>query len=235
MDTAAQIAAQAGEIFVQCVKDKPDALLGLATGASPIALYRYLVAQYKAGAVRFRNVRTYNLDEYCGLAADDSNSYAAFMREHLFRFLDIPPENTHIPNGCAPDIAAECKRYDALIEAIGGVDLQLLGIGTVGHIGFNEPSDRFADGTYKVKLHESTIAANSRYFQYGDMPQYAITMGVGTILKAKKIVVLATGAGKAKAVYDMLNGAVTPHCPASALQRHADTVVFLDKAAASLL
>ena len=234
-DDASQIAVAAGEVFVSLIRSKPDAALGLATGASPVALYQYLISQYRNGNISFRAVSAYNLDEYCDLPVEDKNSYYTFMRKNLFDHIDILPENTHIPNGNAPDMAAECRRYDGLLAAIGGVDLQLLGLGTDCHIGFNEPADAFANGTFRVKLHESTIESNSVYFDENPMPRYAVTMGAGTIMTAKKIVLIATGKAKAQAVLDMVKGPVTPRHPASILQEHADATVYLDKAAAALL
>ena len=157
------------------------------------------------------------------------------MRRNLFDHIDIDPANTHIPDGNAADVDAECRRYDALIESIGGVDVQILGIGTDGHIGFNEPGDSFAPGTFKIKLHDSTIESNSIYFKDGNMPRYALTMGIGTIMSAKKILIIATGEAKAEAVKNMIEGEVDPACQASILQTHRDVTALLDRAAASLL
>lgn len=233
--TKEQIGAAAGKIIADIVKNDPAAKLGLATGASPVPTYRYLIGQYEAGEISFRGVSAYNLDEYCDLPRDDENSYYTFMRRNLFDHIDIDPANTHIPDGNAVDTDAECRRYDALIDSIGGVDVQILGIGTDGHIGFNEPGDSFAPGTFRIKLHESTIESNSIYFKDGKMPRYALTMGIGTIMSAKKIILIATGAAKAKAVKAMIEGEVSPACQASILQTHPDVTVFLDEAAAELL
>lgn len=233
-DSAEQIAAVAGEIFVQQIKKNPQSVLGLATGASPVKTYEYIISQYKNGYISFRDVKTYNLDEYCDLPVSDKNSYYTFMHENLFDHVDIQEENVHLPDGNAADMAEECRRYDEMLTQIGGVDIQLLGIGTNGHIGFNEPADSFTDGTYKVKLTDSTIASNSIYFDENPMPHYAVTMGVGTIMRAKKIVLIATGAAKANAVKAMIHGDVTAQCPASILQNHPDVVVFLDRDAAGL-
>ncbi len=234
-DTPAEIGEAAGKIFADLIRSKPDAKLGLATGASPVPTYQYLIGEYERGNLSFRGVSAYNLDEYCDLPKNDRNSYYTFMRENLFDHVDIDPANTHIPDGNAADIEKECREYDRLIEEIGGVDLQILGIGTDGHIGFNEPGDSFAPGTFKIKLHDSTIESNSIYFKNGDMPRYALTMGIGTIMSAKKIVIIATGASKAEAVKAMIEGEVSPACPASILQTHPDVTVFLDRAAAGLL
>ena len=235
LDSAEQIAVAAGEIFVQHIKAKPDAVLGLATGASPVETYRYMISQYRNGYISFARVKTYNLDEYCDLPRSDKNSYYSFMHENLFHQVDIKEENVHLPNGNAADMAKECADYDAAVASVGGVDIQLLGIGTNGHIGFNEPSEQFTQGTYKVKLTDSTIQSNSIYFDENPMPRYAVTMGVGTIMTAKKIVLIATGESKAQAVKGMIQGEITPHLPASLLQNHPDAVIFLDKAAAKLL
>lgn len=235
LNTPAEIAVAAGEIFVKHIKNKPNAVLGLATGASPVETYKYIVSQYKNGYISFKDVKTYNLDEYCDLPIEDKNSYYTFMHENLFNSVDILEENVHLPDGNAVDTESECKAYDKMIAEIGGVDIQLLGIGTNGHIGFNEPSDKFTEGTYKVKLTDSTIKSNSIYFDENPMPHYAVTMGVGTIMTAKKIILIATGESKADAVKKMITGEVTPECPASILQDHGDVVVFLDKAAAKLL
>ncbi len=235
LNTPEQIAVAAGEIFVRLVKENPKAKLGLATGASPVKMYQYLISQYENGYLDFSEVASYNLDEYCDLPRADKNSYYTFMHENLFSQINIKEEHVHLPNGNAADMDAECRRYDRLLADIGGVDVQLLGIGTNGHIGFNEPADAFTEGTYKVKLTDSTIRSNSIYFDEGKMPHYAVTMGVGTIMTAKKIVLIATGESKADAMRAMIRGEVTPHCPASILQTHPDAVIFMDKAAASKL
>ncbi|NMP36771.1 MAG: glucosamine-6-phosphate deaminase [Clostridiales bacterium] len=234
--TAAEIGEAAGEVFVQQILDKPDCVLGLATGVTPIPMYTYIGNQCNAGRVSLKKVTTFNLDEYCNLPVTHRESYYAFMHRNLFDHTDILEENVHLLNGNADDFDAECEAYEKAMAAAGGVDLQLLGIGTNGHIGFNEPSDEFSDGPFKVKLTESTITSNKIYFDTEDeMPRYALTMGIGDIMRAKKIVFIATGEGKAKAVYDMIEGPVSPKCPASILQNHKDVIVFLDKGAAKLL
>jgi len=231
----AAIGQAVGGLFCEAVRQKPDAVLGLATGASPIPAYQHMISQYKAGEVSFRGVTTFNLDEYCGLPEEHPNSYRSFMRAELFGQIDILPENTHFLDGNTADERAESERFRALIEQCGGIDLQLLGIGRNGHIGFNEPAEAFTQEAFKAALTPSTIAANSVYFTDIPMPEYAMTMGVGSILRAKKIVLVATGSAKADAVKAMLEGEITPRCPASALQGHADVTVCLDTAAAALL
>ena len=232
---AADIGADIADIIAQQIKQKPGCVLGLATGSSPLPTYAGLIELYKAGAVSFKDVHTFNLDEYCDLPRDDKNSYYTFMHENLFDSVDICEDNVHFLNGNAPDREAECKHYDSSVLSSGGIDLQLLGIGNNAHIGFNEPAREFTNGSFEVKLTESTLEANKRYFPDRDMPHYALTMGVGQIMKAKSIILIATGEKKAKAVCDMIEGTVTPEVPASVLQKHADVTVFLDKAAASLL
>lgn len=229
------LACAAADLIEETVHANPHAVLGLATGASPVLTYKELIKRYEAGKLSFSNVTAFNLDEYCDLPKNDKNSYYTFMQENLFGKIDIDPANIHIEDGNAADFAAEAKAYDAMISAAGNIDLQLLGIGTNGHIGFNEPADAFSDGTFRVKLTQSTINANSRYFTDSKMPEYALTMGVGTIMKAKKIMLIATGAAKADAVYNTVKGPVTPRCPASILQTHPDAVLLLDEAAAALL
>ena len=214
---------------------KPDCVLGLATGSTPIGIYDQLVEWYKKGDLDFSTVKTVNLDEYKGLTRDNEQSYYYFMHHHLFDRVNIDEENTHVPNGKVENGDEECLRYEALIKSMGGVDLQLLGLGRNGHIGFNEPSIRFSKGSFKVKLTQSTISANSKYFDENPMPTHALTMGVGSIMKAQKIVLIATGIDKADAIAAMISGDVTPVCPASILQFHHDVDVYIDKAAASLL
>ncbi|MBR5409161.1 MAG: glucosamine-6-phosphate deaminase [Clostridia bacterium] len=218
------------------IKEKPDAVLGLATGASPEGAYEELIRRSRAGELSFRAVKTFNLDEYCGLPRADRNSYYSFMWEHLFGHIDIAPENARIPDGNAPDLAAECLAYDEAIKEAGGIDLQVLGIGRNGHIGFNEPADAFTKGTHVTRLTKSTIDANKRYFDDNPMPEAAITMGIGTIFSAKRIVLLATGKKKAEAIKNTVQGDISPRqCPASILQLHPDVTLLLDEEAASLL
>lgn len=235
LENAEQIGWELGQFYVDFVNAKPECVLGLATGATPVPTYNYICEAYKKGEVSFAKVKTFNLDEYCDLPVDNKNSYYTFMHENLFNKVDIKEENVNFLDGNAADEQAESKRYADAIAAAGGIDVQLLGIGHNGHIAFNEPSDSFTDESFKVTLTQSTINANSIYFDDAPMPHYAMTMGIGSILRAKKIVLVATGEGKAQAVKAMINGEVTPQVPASALQQHDDVIVYLDKAAASLL
>ncbi len=231
----AEIGKAAGKLFCDFVNEKPGCVLGLATGATPVPTYNYIAEQYAAGNVSFKEVKTFNLDEYCDLPKDHKNSYYTFMIENLFSKLDINLDNVGFLDGNASDPEAESARYAADIASKGGIDIQLLGIGRNGHIAFNEPSDEFTGESHKIKLTDSTIEANSIYFDDIPMPRYAMTMGIGSIMKSKKIVLIATGSSKAEAVKAMVNGPVTPQCPASILQQHEDAVIFLDEAAAALL
>ncbi len=230
-----ELALACADIFTALLKEKPNAVLGLATGASPVKTYKELIRRYKAGEISFAGVTTFNLDEYCDLPKDDKNSYYTFMHENLFDHVDIKEENTHLMDGNAADPEAEAAAFDAMIEQAGGVDIQLLGVGRNGHIGFNEPADHFTEGSFKVKLNDSTIEANSIYFDENPMPRYALTMGIGTIMKAGKIVLIATGKKKAEAIRNAVKGEVTPRCPVSVLQNHPDALLLLDREAASLL
>lgn len=215
---------------------KPDCVLGLATGSSPIGAYQQLIKWCDKGDVDFSETKSVNLDEYVGLSAEHDQSYAYFMRNNLFDHINIDKKNTNLPNGLEPDAAKECARYDKVIADLGGVDLQLLGIGGNGHIGFNEPADHFSTGTNRVDLAASTIAANARFFENESMvPRQAYTMGMLGIMQAKRIVMIATGASKAQAIYDSFCGPVTPQVPASILQLHPDFVLVADKEALSLV
>ena len=210
-------------------------MLGLATGSTPLGVYAQLIDWYNKGDVDFSKVRSVNLDEYCGLAPDHEQSYHYYMKENFFKHINIHLENTHVPNGLAEDVAEEGRRYDALIESLGGIDLQLLGIGNTGHIGFNEPTDNFPATVHTVQLTESTINANSRLFDSADdVPREAYTMGIGTIMAAKEILVVANGADKADIVRRAFFGPVTPEVPASILQFHPNVTVVVDKEAAAL-
>lgn len=234
-DTPEEAGKAAADIIVETVVANPAAVLGLATGATPLPVYREMIRRYEKGDVTFSKTVTFNLDEYSSLPRKAESSYYTFMWSNLFSRIDIDGDNVHILDGCAPDKAAECARFDGMIEEAGGVDVQLLGIGTNGHIGFNEPADEFTGGTFEVKLSQSTRDSNIKYFADGNMPEYALTIGIGTIMKAKKILLMATGESKAKAIYAAVKGEVTPRCPASVLQNHPDAVFLLDKAAAKLL
>ena len=213
---------------------KPDCVLGLATGSTPIGLYKQLVEWYQKGDLDFSEVRTVNLDEYKGLTRDNDQSYYYFMHENLFDHVNLPVESTHLPNGREMDSEKECKRYSALIKSMGGIDLQLLGIGHNGHIGFNEPDEAFDSDVHCVNLTESTIEANKRFFASADdVPKQAYTMGIKTIMQAKKILIVASGEDKAQIVHDAFFGPITPKVPASVLQLHNDVTLVADEAALS--
>lgn len=230
-----EMSKKAFEIMKATIKEKKNAVLGLATGSTPIGLYREMIADHKACGTSYAEVSTFNLDEYVGLDYSSDQSYVYFMREHLFDHIDIKLENTNIENGKAADPAAECARYNALL-AENTVDLQILGIGSNGHIAFNEPGTPFDSVTHVVDLTETTIKDNSRLFNsIDDVPKQAFTMGLSNIMTAKKIVILANGANKAKAVYGMVHGEITEDLPASILQNHSDCTLICDEAAASLL
>ena len=223
---------QAANIISAQVIMKPECVLGLATGSTPIGVYDQLVEWYKKKDLSFLRVRSVNLDEYRGLSSTHEQSYRYFMQTHLFDRVDIRPENTNVPNGLAEDTDAECARYDKVIQDLGGIDLQLLGMGRNGHIGFNEPCDAFIMGTHLVNLTESTIEANKRFFaSEADVPRQALTMGIMHIMQAKKILVVVSGEDKADAVYKAFAGPVTPQVPASILQIHPDVVLVGDRAA----
>lgn len=215
---------------------KPSCVLGLATGSSPVGTYQQLIEWYKKGDVDFSQVRTVNLDEYVGLTPDHDQSYAYFMRDNLFNHVNIDLANTNIPDGTNPDGAAECARYDKVIQDLGGIDLQLLGLGVNGHIGFNEPADHFSCGTQQIELTQSTRDANKRFFtSIDEVPTHARTMGVRDILQAKRVVMVASGENKAQAVKAAFFGPITPMMPASILQYHPDFTLVADEAALSLL
>ena len=225
---------KAASLIAAQVNLKPNSVLGLATGSTPVGMYEQLVAWHKAGELDFSAVRTANLDEYVGLAPDHDQSYRYFMNHNLFDHVNIDKENTHVPNGLADDPAAECVRYDRVVEEMGGVDIQVLGMGHNGHIGFNEPCDHFPLGTNLVDLQESTINANARFFASRDeVPRQAMTMGIRTIMMARKILVVVSGEDKADIVQKAFTGPVTPHVPASVLQLHSDVVLVGDRAALS--
>ena len=223
-----KLSRQAANIISAQVIIKPDCVLGLATGSSPVGIYRQLIDWYRKGDIDFSGVTSVNLDEYVGLKGDHPQSYRYFMQTNFFDHINIRPENTYVPCGCASDFDKECADYDARIAAFGGIDLQLLGIGLDGHIGFNEPGDCFVKSTHVVDLHESTIQANARFFHSADeVPRQAVTMGMVSILQAKKILLVANGAAKKEILLRAFNGPITPEIPASILQLHPDiTVIF---------
>ena len=218
------------------VLQKPDSVLGLATGSTPIKAYKQMIDLYSKGVVDFSQVTTFNLDEYVNLDVKDKNSYHTFMHENLFDHVNIPEENINFLDGNAQDLEQECRDYEKKIKKAGGIDIQLLGIGSNGHIAFNEPADCFQRWSHVVTLKESTVKDNSRFFKSIDeVPTQAVTMGIGSIMQAKKILIIALGTNKAKAIKQLIDGNVTPMCPASVLQFHTDVTLMLDKGAASLL
>lgn len=226
---------KAANIIAAQVISKPDCVLGLATGSTPIGAYKRLVELYEQGDLDFSEVSTYNLDEYRGLSHDDVQSYHYFMADNLFNHVNIDIDNTHVPDGSNPDADAACAEYDRMVEEAGYTDLQLLGIGNNGHIGFNEPDTCFSKGTHCVDLTESTIQANSRLFDsIDDVPRQAYTMGDQTIMNARMVLLVANGEAKAQAIHDMCFGPISPSCPASILQLHPNCVVVADEAALSL-
>ncbi|WP_099467525.1 glucosamine-6-phosphate deaminase [Konateibacter massiliensis] len=230
------ISRKAANILSAQVILKPDSVLGLATGSTPIGIYNKLVDWYKKGDLDFSQVRTVNLDEYCGLSKDNDQSYYYFMNHHLFYHVNIDLKNTNFPNGMEADANKECTRYNQIIEDMGGIDMQLLGIGTNGHIGFNEPNDTFIPSTHQITLSQETINANSRFFSsMEEVPTQAYTMGVGHIMNAKKILMAVSGENKAQILKEVLTGPVTPFIPATILQFHHDVTIVADEAALSAL
>ena len=232
----AEVGKAAGMIVASEILKKPDCILGLATGSTPIPTYQEMIRMNKEGILDFSRVRSFNLDEYIGLAPDHVCSYRRFMNEQLFDHINIDKANTHVPCGIGADHEADAKAYDAAVEAAGGIDLQILGIGHDGHIGFNEPGDEFVSGTNIVTLTDMTIDANTRFFEKReDVPRQAITLGNRNIMAAKRIILLATGKGKAKAIAQAIKGDITPKMPASLLQVHPNVQFLLDEDAASEL
>jgi glucosamine-6-phosphate deaminase len=222
-------------IITGLIQTKPDAVLGLATGGTPVGIYEELVKAYKKGRVSFKAVTTFNLDEYIGLPEDHPESYHAYMKKHLFDHVDLPSAGAHIPDGNADDAEEECQRYNQLLEKTKQIDLQILGLGHNGHIGFNEPDHSLISGTHLVELQPQTREANARFFNSIDeVPTHALTMGVGTILKAKTILLVVRGADKAEIVHQALTSPITTELPASLLQTHPNLVVLLDEAAGRL-
>lgn len=221
----------AADIFADVMHARPSCVLGLATGSTPLPLYRELIRRERVGELDFSQVRTVNLDEYKGLAPDHPQSYRRFMQENLFDHVSVRPENTAVPDGLAADVPAMCEAYERQIEAWGGIDLQLLGLGHDGHIGFNEPSDSFPVATHEVQLTEMTRHANRRFFaSLDEVPTAAFTMGIGTVMSARKIVMIVTGADKAEILRRAFHGPVTPYVPASVLQFHPDVTLICDRA-----
>ena len=227
---------KAADILASHVILKPDCVLGLATGSTPIGMYKQLIEWYNQGVLDFSQVHTVNLDEYRGLAPTHDQSYRYFMQHNLFDHVNVKPENTNVPDGLAADPEAECARYDQVIDSLGGTDVQVLGMGHNGHIGFNEPADHFPLGTHVVDLTDTTIDANARFFATrDDVPKQALTMGVKNIMQSRHILVVVSGADKAPIVKRAFFGPVTPQVPASILQLHPNVSIVADEAALSLL
>ncbi len=227
-----EMSRTAAMILAAQIRLKPDCVLGLATGSTPVGAYEELVRMHRDGHLDFSLVKSANLDEYRGLTRDNDQSYYYFMQQNLFGQVNIRPENTFIPDGSQPDAEAECVRYEKILAGLGGVDLQILGLGHNGHIGFNEPADSFARTTHCVDLTRSTIEANKRFFEKEeDVPRQAYTMGIGTIMRARKILLLVSGGSKAEILKEAVCGPVTPQVPASILQFHPDVTLIADEAA----
>ncbi|SFD55158.1 glucosamine-6-phosphate deaminase [Bacillus sp. OV194] len=224
------------QIMLEKVKSQEHVTLGLATGGTPLGTYKELVRDHEENGTRYDHVHTYNLDEYVGLSSSDPESYHSYMCEHLFNRVSIPLDQTNIPNGSAEELLQECLRYDSLIESIGGVDLQLLGIGQNGHIGFNEPGTPFSSKTHVVDLTPSTLEANAEYFtDLSKQPTRALTMGISTILQSKEILLLASGEKKQDALFHLLHGEITETVPASALNMHGNVTIIADSQALKLV
>lgn len=224
---------RAAEIFIEEIRKKPDIILGLATGSTPIGTYKELINEYNKGNLDFSKVKSFNLDEYIGLDGSHPNSYRYFMDDNLFNHINIDKNNTFVPSGIAEDLENHCKEYDKMIDEAGGIDIQVLGIGENGHIAFNEPDEKLSNGTFVVNLTEETIMANSRFFDNNEeVPKKAISMGIGSILKAKKIVLLASGRKKANVIKELLgNDFITTKLPASFLLLHPDVTIIVDEEA----
>lgn len=231
-----QLSETAANLLASQITWKPTTVLGLATGSTPVGTYANLVDMYQAGKVDFSEVVTFNLDEYYGLGRDNPQSYAWFMEQHLWGKVNIAPENCHIPDGMAEDVEGECRLYEKKIREAGGIDLQLLGIGRNGHIGFNEPDLKFEALTHLVELDEDTIQANARFFSSpASIPRQAISMGIKTIMHARRIILLASGREKARTIREMIHGKITPELPASVLQLHPEVIVIVDRDAGAEL
>lgn len=227
-----EMSRKAAEIVADRMKKLDRPVLGLATGSTPEGMYKYLIEKNKSGEIDFSNTVTFNLDEYVGLPEEDPNSYHYFMEDKLFKHINISRENTHVPNGMAEDLEKECRDYEEAIKAHGGIDLQLLGIGGNGHIGFNEPGTSFDSRTQVIQLSDETIHANARFFDsIDDVPTKAITTGIGTILESKEVLMIISGESKKDAVTKLLQGEVTEDMPASALYKHPNATVIIDEAA----
>lgn len=236
MENYEEMSRKAAGIMAAQIIAKPDSVLGLATGSTPIGMYKELIKGYEAGDLDFSEIKSVNLDEYVGLEPTHDQSYRYFMQNNLFNHVNIDDSNTNVPQGLAADPVAECERYNQVMRDLGGIDIQVLGMGHNGHIGFNEPDDHFPLETHVVDLQESTINANARFFASADdVPKQAMTMGIGNIMKARKILVVVSGEDKADIVKKAFTGPVTPYVPASILQLHPDVILVGDKAALSKL
>lgn len=234
-DNYEKMSEAAAALIADLISEKEDATLGLATGSSPIELYKKLIEWNKEGTIDFSKVKTVNLDEYVGLPPESKNSYRSVMNEFLFDHINIKKENTFIPDGMSEDVEKECGKYEDLISSLGGVDLQLLGVGHNGHIGFNEPGTSFDSTVHVVDLTDDTINANKRFFEREeDVPRRAITMGIGTIMKAKEIILVATGINKAEIISKIIDGPVTSDVPASIIKTHPNTIIIADSDALSM-
>jgi len=234
--TYEDVSVASARVVAEVINNKPDAVLGLATGSTPLGLYKELIRLHHEEGLDFSHVSTFNLDEYVGLKPDNPQSYHYFMHENLFKHINIDPQNVHVPSGTTNNYPAFCEWYEDRIEERGGIDVQVLGIGSDGHIGFNEPGSSLGSRTRIKTLNKQTIEDNARFFDKPeDVPVYSITMGVGTILEAERIVLLANGANKARAVADAVEGPVSARCAASALQMHPETTLFLNEDAAGKL
>lgn len=231
-----ELSKVAAKEFSKIIKEKENAVLGLATGGSPVGMYKELIRMYEQKELNFSKTTTVNLDEYIGLNPEHNQSYRYFMNNNLFNHINIDKSNTFVPNGLAEDLEAQCKEYDQKIAELGGIDIQLLGVGNNGHIAFNEPNNELSSGTHIISLTDNTIEANARFFDnIDDVPRKAITMGVGGIMKAKKIILIASGESKAEAIKGIFSGKITTANPATMLQMHRDVTVIVDEAAAKLI
>ena len=231
-----ELSKVAAKEFSKIIKEKENAVLGLATGGSPVGMYKELIRMYEQKELNFSKITTVNLDEYIGLNPEHNQSYRYFMNNNLFNHINIDKSNTFVPNGLAEDLEAQCKEYDQKIVELGGIDIQLLGVGNNGHIAFNEPNSELSSGTHIISLTDNTIEANARFFDnIDDVPRKAITMGVGGIIKAKKIILIASGESKAEAIKGIFSGKITTANPATMLQMHRDVTIIVDEAAAKLI
>ena len=231
-----EMSSCAAKYFAKVISDKPDCVLGLATGDTPIGMYDCLAEEYRQGKLDFSRVRSVNLDEYYPISPDNDQSYRYFMNEKLFDRVNIRKDATMVPDGTAKDVESACRAYENAIDALGGIDIQVLGIGRNGHIGFNEPAKELIPFTHLTELTESTIEANARFFEdETQVPRHALTMGIQSVFKARKIILLASGANKAEAVCAMLKGNISTNCPASLLCLHPDVTLICDRDAYSLV